>query len=99
MGYDYYAIAQAQIDAYKANIERWKKDAQKADSPTMREYYEEIQDLESKCSAAEIALNTCRFASQEQAEGLLAQLEESLGELEEALGHFRKRLARRSRRT
>ena len=56
---EYYLKAAVDIDNAKQEAERWRKNIEKATSEVQRQYYEEIQDLDSKCDRARIALNQC----------------------------------------
>ena len=90
---DYYMKAESQLGAYRRDIERWReREMEKATSEVKRRYYEEIQGLESKCSAAEIALNACKFAEQED-ESLRQNLEDALEDIREAMARFRERFS------
>ena len=63
---EYYLKGATDLDVYRDRVDRWSRRELHEEDPEMRRrYYEEIQGLESKCSAAEIALNTCKFAEPE----------------------------------
>lgn len=82
---EYYLKAEADIDAMEDEAKVWRRRAEKADSPIMRQYYDEIQDIGSKCDAARIALKACvvggKNVSVEEKEGL----EKAIGAVRDAL--------------
>ena len=76
---------------HKDDVDRWETAVRKGTNQAlMRRYFEEIQGLQSKCSAAEIALQSCKFSPQDE-EGPRERLEQALSELREAVESFRKR--------
>ncbi|MGI6208072.1 MAG: hypothetical protein ACOYEW_07640 [Anaerolineae bacterium] len=85
---EYYLKGATDLDVYRDRVDRWSRRELHEEDPEMRRrYYEEIQGLESKCSAAEIALNTCKFAEPED-ESARQKLEEALTDLREAMDRF-----------
>lgn len=88
---EYYLKAGADLDAMEDEAKVWRRKAEKADSPLMRQYYEEIQGIENKCDAARIALNACviggKNVSVEEKEGL----ERAIDSVREALNRLASR--------
>ena len=82
---EYYLKAAADIDSARQEAERWRKNMEKATSEVQRQYYEEIQDLESKCDRARIALNQCVMGNNPATEDQRAILERALAEVREAV--------------
>ncbi|MGQ9552695.1 MAG: hypothetical protein ACUVWR_01150 [Anaerolineae bacterium] len=82
---EYYLKAAADIDNAKQEAERWRKNIEKATSEVQRQYYEEIQDLDSKCDRARIALNQCVMGKEPPTEEQRATLERALAEVREAV--------------
>ncbi|NPV08030.1 MAG: hypothetical protein HPY83_08715 [Anaerolineae bacterium] len=88
---EYYLKAESDLTAQRDRINRWTKRGLEGEDETLkRRYYEEIQGLESKCGAAEIALNTCKFSEPED-ESARERLEEALTDLRESMERFARR--------
>jgi len=91
MGQDLWFKAETELQSHRDRVARWNRAIfEGSNQAVARQYYEEIQGLESKCAAAEIALNTCKFSPPED-EGLADKLEGALTDLREAIDSFRDR--------
>lgn len=92
MGQDLLFKAETELQAHRDRVSRWNKAIREGTNQSIaRQYYEDIQGLESKCSAAEIALHSCKFSPQGEEEGAVERLEEALEDLRRAVANFRDR--------
>lgn len=85
MSSDYYSQAQANLQAMEDEAKAWRRRAERADSPVMRQYYEEIQGIENKCDAARIALNACVVGGKNVSIEQQTALEKAIAAVREAL--------------
>lgn len=91
MGQDLWFKAETELQAHRDRLKRWNRGIDEGTNQAVsRQYYEEIQGLESKCAAAEIALNTCKFSPKEEPD-LTDRLEDALTDLRQAIDGFRDR--------
>jgi uncharacterized coiled-coil DUF342 family protein len=76
---------EAQLAEWKADINKMKAKADKADADTQLEYYKRIEELRSKQESAQEKLEELKEASGDAWEELKAGVELALGSLGEAV--------------
>ena len=89
---EYYLKAAADIDNAQLEAKRWRKNMEKATSEVQRRYYEEIQDLDSKCDRARIALNQCVLGGESAPEEARHRLATALAEVSDAVSKLASKL-------
>lgn len=75
----------AQLDEWKAEIDRLKARADSAEAESQLEYYKQIEDLRTRQEAARVKLEELENAGEDAWEDLKAGLENAWNELGEAV--------------